>query len=561
MAKIATKRTPANRSRSKSTAKTAAEPERRLSRRSRPRETQIENAFETLATMHSEYDAAKEGRYRRKLRGIAPGGSHADFHVRSDVHLLKMIERARWLDRDDPVVGQGLTRLVDNVFQDGFTLDPTTGDDDLNATLSARWKKWSENAETCDIAGEYTLDELSRLAFRAHLVDGDILFVGSSRGSLETIEAHRLRTPGNTKRDVVHGVRLDASRRRLAYWITKEDVDPNQALRRVLDVRQVPARDPSNGGKWCFHIFSPKRISQTRGVTAFAPIIDQCGMHSDLQFSKMVQSVIVSCFAIIRSRNSDFSISDGAPLGAVSTDTLADGMTRTMQGIGPGMEISGEVGEDISGFSPRVPNPEFFKHALMILQIIAVNLGLPLQVFLLDAKQTNFSGWRGAIDQARYGFRAMQRNMIRKFFSPIYLWKVREWLAKDEQLRTDADAVERDGGSIFTHRFAAPRWRYIEPQKDARADELILKAHLTSPRRLHRERTGAEWTEVAQEIVDDASVIVTKSIEVADKINASNPNALVDWREIAGFSLKGKPNAAPALGRPLDDPAKQDVET
>jgi len=35
------------------------------------------------------------------------------------------------------------------------------------------------------------------------------------------------------------------------------------------------------------------------------------------------------------------------------------------------------------------------------LGILAVNLDLPLCVFLLDASETNYSGFRGAIDQAR----------------------------------------------------------------------------------------------------------------------------------------------------------------
>ena len=41
------------------------------------------------------------------------------------------------------------------------------------------------------------------------------------------------------------------------------------------------------------------------------------------------------------------------------------------------MELFGFPGESLKGFSPNVPNPEFFQHAKLILTILASNLDLP----------------------------------------------------------------------------------------------------------------------------------------------------------------------------------------
>jgi capsid protein len=216
--------------------------------------------------------------------------------------------------------------------------------------------------------------------------------------------------------------------------------------------------------------------------------------------------------------------------GESVTETLGDGSARTIQGIAPGMEIYARPGEEIEGFSPNVPNAEFFQHALMILSIIAVNIGIPVAVLLLDPTKTNFSGWRGAIDQARVGFKEMQRWMIQRFFSPVYRWKVRQWLAQDETLQA---LVKKGGVDPFAHEFLRPKWAYIEPMKDAQADDLRLSRNLTSPRRLFADR-GEDWEQVADEIVEDKAYLFRAAISTAQKINKAFPEAKLDWRELCG---------------------------
>ncbi len=56
-----------------------------------------------------------------------------------------MMEVARDMDRNDAVIGQALDRYSTNVVQDGFTLDPQTGDDDINALITEYWREWSKD--------------------------------------------------------------------------------------------------------------------------------------------------------------------------------------------------------------------------------------------------------------------------------------------------------------------------------------------------------------------------------------------------------------------------------
>jgi lambda family phage portal protein len=497
------------------------------------REGETWDVLDTFDRMRADYSMAKTGRFRRRLTGVHVMGSGADYHYRTEPHFLRMIEQAREYDRNDMVVGAGVTRLVQNVMQDGFRLDVRTGDDELNAAIGEKWEAWTTDTDACDVAGEMNFDAMAEAVLRATVVDGDLFALPLSDGRLEHVEGHRCRTPRNTKRNVVHGVLLNEMRQHLEYWFTKEDLDPTRPLHRVGDMRRVAVRN-GDGRRQAWQIKHPRRLSQTRGVSAFAPIVNAIGMHDDLEFAKLVQAQIVSCFALIHERELDFAGGTSPQTGAQSTNT-DDGSSRTIENISPGMRVFGAPGEKIGGFTPSVPNPEFFQHAMLILTFIAVNLNLPLQVMLLDPRQTNFSGWRGAMDQARLGFRSFQKWLVSAYHRRVYLWKLASWVREDGALRKLAG---RSDVRLTRHRWNPPSWPYIEPHKDANADAVRLNNRLISPRRVHAER-GRDFEEVAAEIVEDNALIVTAAIERAEQINEAHPAAKVDWRELAAFNMKG----------------------
>lgn len=477
--------------------------------------------------LRADYTAARASRYRRR-RNVPGGGSGADYHYRSEGDYLRVLEYARDMDRNDCIVGQTVDRAVVNAIQQGFTPDPQTGDETLNKDLLARWYGWADDADECDLAGEMCFYDFEQLVYRASLVDGDTFPLPTTAGALQVIEGHRCRTPSGTKKNVVHGVRLDEFRRRVEYWFTRDDVDPTQSVKRVGDVYTVPARD-DEGRRQVFHVFNPKRISQTRGVSALAPVFDVLGMFEDINFAKLVQQQTVSAFAVFRQRASDFAGGMPGATGEEETTSLGDsgGNSMTTMGVRPGEIIYGQPGEELKGFSPNVPNAEFFEHVKLILTLIGVNLGLPLALVTLDASQTNFSGWRGAVDQARMGFKRNQKWLIAKFHRPVWRWKVGQWAAEDPALRAAGERID-----IYAHRWKEPRWPYIQPLDDAGAQLLRVRNALTSPRRIQAEQ-GADWDEVADELVADNAAAIRKAKTVAQEINDEfDDGQPVHWREL-----------------------------
>jgi lambda family phage portal protein len=498
--------------------------------------------------IRADYDATRHSRFIRRRSGVAAMGSGADYHFRNETKYYDLIEQARDMDRNDALVGILADRRVDNIVQSGFTLDPKTGDKKLDNDLWQWWEDFSNDPDQCDITGELTWKEYERQACRSESIDGDIVITGTEDGSFQLIESHLIRTKGRME-DTFLGVTTDRVGRRMQYHVAEEvnefgtfgDSTP-------IDVRN------EDGLRQLFHVFNPKRVNVTRGVTQLAPVFSISGMLEDINFAKLVQQQVVSCFAVFRklaAATSSLPSADGV-YGEGSTQQTTSG-TRQIEGVSPGMEIVGEPGEELQGFSPNVPNSEYFQQVKLILQIIGVNFGLPLCLVLMDGSETNFSGWRGAVDEARKGFVADQMNLVRRLNRPAYIWKLSQMLKEtsDSALKKAASKL---GDVIYRHNWNLPTWSYIEPVADAEGDATQLRNALTSPRRLHAAR-GKDWEEIAEESVADNAFAISAAAKQADELNAAFPNSpKVTWRDLIALPMPAGTTMA------MQDPAAIEVQ-
>lgn len=494
------------------------------------------NIFQAYDALRADFRASKSGRFTPRLTGVAPLGSGADFHYRFDRDYLHMIERARSYERDDMVVGSGINRLTANVLQDGFKPDPQTGSEDLNARLKDLWQEWSEEPDFCHSEGELTFYQQERLAFRSIIRDGDIFVLPQKAGKLQYVEGHRPRTPSNTTRNVVHGILLEqGSAVRKQVWFSKEDLGTSGSVQRVSDTIAYEMRD-SDGNRQVLQLYFPRRFSQRRGVTALAPCSDTIGQHDDLQFATLVKAQLASLIVLLEEQANQGFSGSGPGLSSSPGQPTTTGVSQ-IPGIGAGLHYKLQPGNKMTGFAPDIPNPEFFPHATLLLTFIAINLDLPVCVLLLDPSNTNFSGWRGAIDQARLRFREMQADFRDQYHKPVYKWKVRQWLQTDVLVQRFA---AQSGVSPYKHTWKIPGWPYIEPYKDSQADDLQQTKFLNSPRRIQGAR-GRDWDEISTEIVDDKGRLISLAIEKAEALNSQYPNAAITWRDLLGEGLTAQP--------------------
>lgn len=489
-----------------------------------------------------DYDAAKTSKFRRPRRGIRSDGSGADYHYRSEADFLKLLEYARDLDRNEPIVGRMLNLAADATVQHGIGVQAKTGNDDLNDALDVLWQDWCDDPLSCDSAEKMTFGQLQHLAFRQMLADGDIFALALKSGGLQHFEAHRIRSPYSTRenKNVVHGVRLNKFRAPVEYWVTKEDVNPNSLVPTKDAITAIPARDDT-GLQIAFHLYDPKRFTQTRGVSALVPIFDLVGMAGDIRFAKLVQAQMVSVWAWFIKRGTGWEPplnSDGSPaVGARETSTRSDGTTETIENVQPGMIYRGDPGEELQAFSPATPNPEYFQQMREVHMLAMAVLGLPYMLVMLDASDTNFSGWRGAYDTAKLGWRRNQTNLITRYVAPIRRWKVQQWLDEDPAL---ARLAARRKVRPYACKYNRPSYPYINPLQDATTDVMRLANLLTSPPR-HFGDQGEDAYEIAKETIDFWGDQIAEAAARAKKINTDldleGPDR-ISWRD-----LLPKPNA------------------
>lgn len=512
---------------------------------SRTAKKTVQSAF---GDIRADYDATRHSRFIRRRTGVLPMGTGPDYHFRTEIKYYDLIEQARDMDRNDALVGILADRRVDNIVQSGFTLDPATGDKGVNDALKAWWNDFANDPDQCDIAGELTWKEIERQCCRSESIDGDIGVIGTDEGSFQMLESHLIRTMSKVENTFL-GVTTDVYGKHVQYHVAQE----RKPFGQLHDVQPIDVRN-SDGFRQFFHVYNPKRIAMTRGVTQLAPIFSVSGMLEDINFAKLVQQQIVSCFAVFRKMaagGNRLPSADGI-YGDASQEITTSG-TRQLEGVSPGMEIVGQPGEELSGFSPNVPNSEYFQQVKLMLQIIGVNFGLPLCLVLMDGSETNFSGWRGAVDEARKGFVADQQNLVRRLNRPAYIWKLSQYLneTRDAAMKK---AFSKFGETIFRHNWNLPTWSYIEPVADAQGDAEQLKNALTSPRRLHAAR-GKDWTDIVDESVEDNSYAIQNAATMAAKINAAFPESpQVSWRDLIALPMPAGTTMA------MQDPAAVAVQ-
>jgi len=491
----------------------------------------LDTISDSFTNTRSHYLAAKRSsRLRRRRQGIPPLGSSADWHYQSEGDYLWMAEAARDMDRNDLVIGQAIDRVVENTVQGGFSPEPQTGDEGLDQALKARWVDESTDPLLCDAAGQFTFREQTKLVLRDCIVAGDIFAIPTADGPVQLVEGHRCRSPYRTKKNIVHGVEMTETRKRIRYWFTQEPINPHAATGlRLKDLQPIQAYD-ANGRANVWHVYFPKRVTQTRGVTALAPCFDAASMHDDIQFAELLHRQVASCFFIFRNRTSEWDPTLNAQAARIGNELPADGTQRRIEGVVPGLELTGAKGEMLTMDSPNIPNQTYFPHVRMVLTFISINLGLPLVVFLLDASETNFSGYRGAIDQARIGFRSLQAKLIEKWCRPNWWWKVERWAEDDPAM-----AAALESGTLWKHTWSSPNFAYIEPTKDATADLIRQSNLLISPSRWAAER-GYDWQELVSETVRDRRLAIEQALQIAGDLNQTHGltgEAAVRWRDLA----------------------------
>jgi lambda family phage portal protein len=433
------------------------------------------------------------GEASRRLRHFQPSRAHLNTLIAAAGPDITA--RARWLVRNNGYASNAIESWAGNVVGNGIKPSSLITDSALKATVQRLWLDWTDES---DAEGFTDFYGQQRRAAREVFIAGEVFLRFRPRRPedglvvplqiqmlpSEMLPLHRNERAanGNTIRQ---GIEFDRIGRRVAYHFLRRhpgDVtDPGLAGETV----RVPASE-------VIHVIDPVDAGQLRGISRFAPgivklfLLDQ---YDDAELDRKKVAAMHALFITTPAPAEPFDVaeSDGA-----------DG-ERTMD-LQPGQVVMLEPGEEIQTSAPADVGQTYEPFQYRTLLQVSAALGIPYAYLSNDMLKANYSNSRLALLEFRRRIEAYQHAVM--------VWQVcrRVW-ARWMDVAVVSGALDLPGYEARRREYVAcawlpPRWDWVDPLKDARAEIEQIIAGLKSRTQALAER-GYDAEQVDAEIAAD----------------------------------------------------------
>lgn len=430
------------------------------------------------------------------------------------------------------VVGRNNPKLQVRAMRDQRDpTKPTTLDKSANDAIEIHYQRWGK---TADITGRHrSLYSLMRTTIKGVARDGEALVrIVRNRSlpyglGLQLLEADRLDDAINQRMDngntIRQGVEIDSAGRAVAYHVRTAHPGENYATS-MAGFERIPASE-------MIHLFLPERAEQVRGVTWYHAVIVRASIIHKFEEAAVIAAQIGASKVAALERADDAP--DGGALG------MADG---TSNGTGSGIpQMNVEAGEmfelppgyKLSSWNPDYPHQNFESFLKACLRGLAAGTDVADHNLTGDMSGVNYSSARIAELSERESWMSLQDWFIESFCMPIY----EEWLSMSLLIGAitfdiSGKALPADKLAKFFNasRFQGRRWSWVDPAKEADANQTQLDSLLTSRTRIAAEQ-GEEFDDILDELaqeriaIEKAGVTPTAS---APKVPPASPPAVPD---------------------------------
>jgi lambda family phage portal protein len=402
---------------------------------------------------HRAFSQSYRAASHTRLGRAKPINASADYHLERGYDRIEMVDRARAVERDNPIACGLLDRAVENIIGCGIMPQAKTEDAEWNAKAEELFAEWNIEA---DIRGLDSFYELQALGVRSYLRDGDFGTILLDSGQIQMVESDQIAAPTDKRFTPNHvdGIDLDDRGKPVSYNIVKGRGDQHYYPRRRDQVERIkiPAAD-------FIFVARRHRLGQTRGEPCFAQSFELFDQLDGLIESVVVAARMAACFGMV--------ITSNYPPNQLPTLTGADGKTYRDWSLEPGMVKTLQPGEEIKQVKPDHPSQNFADFMATMGRLLGLQLGLPLELVFMDFSRTNYSSARAALIQAQASFKKVQDRLITHFCRRIYLWNIERWI-EDGLLEARDDWKK--------HTWARPAWKWIDPLKEVQANMIAVDA-------------------------------------------------------------------------------------
>jgi capsid protein len=402
------------------------------------------------------YDALGKGPHNKQKKKI----KGTDDVILDELTLSEGRDESRDECRNNPIA-KGLLKTERNgVIGSALPIQAKTSDKKWNKDAEASWKAEMLD-KPCDITGRFNFIQYLRKYYYSYRRDGDILTIYHT-DDLEAMEGEQLGTPLGNKKDhkhfeVVNGIAFSKKTRRvIGYYMGKPHAKYGYIKR---DSFQKYKADIVH------HMFNPDRFSHSRGEPALMTCLDELQKLVKYLDAEQVAAIINACFCMFISSENEYGIPDTYTGGSSSDGRDSDTQTR-YEKMTPGQIMYGNSNEKPYGIGQARPGTSFDPYILRMLSIIGRPLCMPLMLVSLDFSGATFMNARLAYDEVRENWRGEQIETVVPFASRTWQWHINRMIRKK---------VLTDIPDKYAHEVFCRKWPYIDPWKEAKAEEQFLR--------------------------------------------------------------------------------------
>lgn len=438
----------------------------------------------------------------------------ADSTIRGDFRKLR--ERARELVRDNAYAARFIEMWSENVIgPDGITLQATVTngkgepDEEVNKILEDAWADFCM-PENASVDGLLSFTDMAALAAEMWKQDGEALiriwagFDNRHGYSLQILDADVLdhtfnRTRGDGQNEIRMGVERNQWGKPVAYWCW--DSHPTDYF---LAPQRERIRIPANQ---LIHLYSVKRPGQTRGITAFAPVMSDINMLGGYQEAELVAAR-----------------AGAAHMGFIVDQEDAEGQdpdapTSIPEEAEPGAFHRLPTGTKLEQYSPEHPVAAFGQFVASILRSIASGLSVAYSSLTGDLSAANYGSLRDGSLKERDAYRKAQNWIAIQLYRRIYL----QWM-KYAILAGALKLPQRNAALYTSHNWLARGWPWIDPEKDIKAAAMEV-AYGFNTRTNVCAANGRDFKENLKTLAHEEDMAAELGVELATDVPKATPDA------------------------------------
>lgn len=469
----------------------------------------------------SAYDS---GSFSRPNSNWVAYGGTAEQQDRGQRDLIRY--RARDLEKNNDIFESLVTPYTRNVVGTGLRLQAKVKEngaemEELNQKIEDLFSEWCE-AVNCDVTGKQTFFEMQEMAVRRLRVDGGIIFIkvatdyGILPFQLQAVEVDdlatdlsRMETPGQGNR-IVAGVELNPHCRPVAYFFRERDPEgyyTGTCIRVPADRVIFP--------------WERRRPSQIREMSPMANTMDRIKNTDEYMEAITVKERILACFGLAIKKifpTMGGQQSPGRFVGKSNADQQSGYQGQT---ITPGMIMNLAPGEEVQTIAPNGAGSQPKDFVATQQRLAGAGQGLSYEAGSRDMSQVNYSSARQGLLEDRGSYKKLQQFLIDHLCKEVYREFVKSAVITGKLPIPLRDYLA-DPRKYTAHRWIAPGWDWIDPLKEAKADESALNNNLDTLENMLAAR-GLDYKEVLMQRKKEKELIQEYGLGGVEVDKNANP--------------------------------------